>query len=287
MSWDYLTLQVLNGLSFGALLFVLASGFTLIFGLMGIVNLAHGAFYLLGGNIAITVAVATGSFVLAIVAAVVITGFIGLVSERFLLRPIRGNEMLEVLVTVGLMFVLADISLAVFGGNPRSLQVPSFLSRPITMGALVYPKYRLVLVALALVIGVGLYLLQRFSRVGAIIRAGVDDRETVGLIGINISRVFMWLFVFGACLAALSGVAAAGILTMTPGADTNILLYALVVVIVGGLGSIEGAAVGSIVIGLIDSFSRIWIPEFSYFAVFAPMAIILMVRPRGLLGRRA
>jgi branched-chain amino acid transport system permease protein len=195
--------------------------------------------------------------------------------------------MLEVLVTVGLMFVLADISLAVFGGNPRSLQVPSFLSGPITMGALVYPKYRLVLVALALVIGVGLYLMQRFSRVGAIIRAGVDDRETVGLIGINISRVFMWLFVFGACLAALSGVAAAGILTMTPGADTNILLYALVVVIVGGLGSIEGAAVGSIVIGLIDSFSRIWIPEFSYFAVFAPMAIILMVRPRGLLGRRA
>jgi branched-chain amino acid transport system permease protein len=287
MSWDYLTLQVLNGLSFGALLFVLASGFTLIFGLMGIVNLAHGAFYLLGGNIAITVAVATGSFVLAIVAAVVITGFIGLVTERFLLRPIRGNEMLEVLVTVGLMFVLADISLAVFGGNPRSLQVPSFLSGPITMGALVYPKYRLVLVALALVIGVGLYLMQRFSRVGAIIRAGVDDREPVGLIGINISRVFMWLFVFGACLAALSGVAAAGILTMTPGADTNILLYALVVVIVGGLGSIEGAAVGSIVIGLIDSFSRIWIPEFSYFAVFAPMAIILMVRPRGLLGRRA
>ncbi len=287
MSWDYLTIQVLNGLSFGALLFVLASGFTLIFGLMGIVNLAHGAFYLLGGNIAITVAVATGSFVLAIVAAVVITGFVGLVSERFLLRPIRGNEMLEVLVTVGLMFVLADVSLAVFGGNPRSLQVPSFLSGPFTMGPLVYPKYRLVLVALAIVIGVGLYLMQRYTRVGAIIRAGVDDRETVGLVGINISRVFMWLFVFGACLAALSGVAGAGILTMTPGADTNILLYALVVVIVGGLGSIEGAAVGSIVIGLIDSFSRVWIPEFSYFAVFAPMAIILMVRPRGLLGRRA
>ncbi len=287
MSWDYLAIQVLNGLSFGALLFVLASGFTLIFGLMGIVNLAHGAFYLLGGNIAITVAVATGSFVLAIVAAVVITGFVGLISERFLLRPIRGNEMLEVLVTVGLMFVLADVSLAVFGGNPRSLQVPSFLSGPFTIGPLVYPKYRLVLVALAVVIGVGLYLMQRYTRVGAIIRAGVDDRETVGLIGINISKVFMWLFVFGACLAALSGVAAAGILTMTPGADTNSLLYALVVVIVGGLGSIEGAAVGSIVIGLIDSFSRIWIPEFSYFAVFAPMAIILMVRPRGLLGRRA
>lgn len=287
MSWDYLTLQVLNGLSFGALLFVLASGFTLIFGLMGIVNLAHGAFYLLGGNIAITVALSTGSFVLAIVAAVVITGIVGLVAERFLLRPIRGNEMLEVLVTVGLAFVIADLSLSIFGGNPRSLQVPSFLSGPVTMGALVYPKYRLVLVALAIVIGVGLYLMQRYSRVGAIIRAGVDDRETVGLIGINISRVFMWLFVFGACLAALSGVAAAGILTMTPGADTDILLYALVVVIVGGLGSIEGAAVGSVVIGLIDSFSRVWIPEFSYFAVFAPMAIILMVRPRGLLGRRA
>lgn len=287
MTWDYLALQILNGLSFGALLFVLASGFTLIFGLMGIVNLAHGAFYLLGGNIAITIALATGSFLLAILGAVVITGAVGLVTERFLLRPIRGDEMLEVLVTVGLAFVIADISLAIFGGNPRSLNVPAALSGPISLGPLVYPKYRLVLVVVAIVIGLGLYLMQRFTRIGAIIRAGVDDRETVGLVGINIGRVFMWLFVFGACLAALSGVAAAGILTMRPGADTDILLYALVVVIVGGLGSIEGAAIGSIVIGLIDSFSRIWIPEFSYFAVFAPMALILMVRPRGLLGRRS
>ncbi|HET8591820.1 MAG TPA: branched-chain amino acid ABC transporter permease [Nakamurella sp.] len=285
MSWDYLAVQVLNGLSFGALLFVLASGFTLIFGLMRIVNLAHGAYYLLGGNIAISVNLATGSYVLAIVVAVVATGVVGLLSERLLLRPVRGNEMLEVLVTVGLAFVIADLSLAVFGGNPRSLKVPAGLSGPLEMGPVVYPKYRLILVALAVLVGVGLYLMQRHSRIGAIIRAGVDDRETVGLLGINIGRVFMWLFVFGACLAALAGVAGAGILTMRPGADTDILLYALVVVIVGGLGSIQGAAVGSVVIGLIDSFSRVWIPEFSYFAVFAPMALILMLRPRGLLGR--
>ncbi|HSE54171.1 MAG TPA: branched-chain amino acid ABC transporter permease [Nocardioidaceae bacterium] len=287
MSWDYLGVQVLNGLSFGALLFLLASGFTLIFGLMRIVNLAHGAFYLLGGHVAITVTALTGHILIGLVAAVVVTGVGGLVSERLLLRQVRGDEMLEVLVTVGLAFVIADVCLAIFGGNPRSLALPASLSGQLTLGPLTYPRYRLVLVVLAVAVGVALYLMQRYSRVGAVIRAGVDDRETVELLGINIGRVFTWLFVFGAGLAGLAGVAASGVLTMRPGADTDILLFALVVVIVGGLGSIEGAAVGSIVIGLIDSFSRLWIPEFSYFAVFAPMALILVLRPRGLLGRAA
>jgi branched-chain amino acid transport system permease protein len=285
MSLGYLSTQVLNGLSFGALLFLLASGFTLVFGLMRIVNLAHGAFYLLGGNVAISVTAATGSYLAGLVSAVVVTALVGLVSERLLLRPVRNNELLEVLVTVGLAFVIADLCLWAFGGNPRSVPVPDFLTGSVSMGSVTFPKYRLALVLVAVAIAVGLKLVQSRTRIGTVIRAGVDDRETVSSLGIDIERVFTLLFVFGAALAGLAGVAAAGILTMRPGADTEILLFALVVVIIGGLGSIEGAALGSVLIGLVDAFSRLWLPELSYFAVFAPMALILVIRPQGLLGK--
>ena len=285
MSLGYLSIQALNGLSFGALLFLLASGFTLIFGLMRIVNLAHGAFYLLGGHVAISVAEASGSYWLGVVVAVLAVAAVGLVSERLLLRPVRNNELLEVLVTVGLAFVIADLSLWAFGGNPRSLDVPGFLSGHLSLGSVTFPRYRLALVVVAVVVAVGLKLVQARTRIGTVIRAGVDDREMVTSLGINIGRVFTILFVFGSALAGFAGVAAAGILTMRPGADTDILLFALVVVIIGGLGSIEGAALASVVIGLVDTFSRLWLPEFSYFAVFAPMALVLVVRPQGLMGR--
>jgi branched-chain amino acid transport system permease protein len=279
--------QTLNGLSFGALLFLLASGFTLVFGLMRIVNLAHGALYLLGGHTAISVTSWSGSYVLGVASAIVVCGVGGLAAERALLRPIRSNELLEVLVTVGLAFVVANVCLLVFGGNPRSIDLPAALTGKVVLGDLTYPRYRLVLVVLAVVVGVALYLVQRYSRLGAVIRAGVDDREMVSALGVNINRVFTGMFVVGSCLAGLAGAAAAGILTMRPGADTDILLFALVVVIVGGLGSIEGAAIGSVVIGMVDSFAKLWIPELSYFAVFAPMALILILRPQGLVGRAA
>jgi branched-chain amino acid transport system permease protein len=198
---------------------------------------------------------------------------------------VRNNELLEVLVTVGLAFVIADLSLWAFGGNPRSLGVPDFMTGHLSLGSVTFPKYRLALVLLAVAVAIGLKLVQSRTRIGMVIRAGVDDREMVGSLGINVERVFTMLFVFGAALAGLAGVAAAGILTMRPGADTDILLFALVVVIIGGLGSIEGAALGSVLIGLVDAFSRLWLPDFSYFAVFAPMALILVLRPQGLLGR--
>ena len=236
MSLDELLLQALNGLSFGALLFVLASGFTLVFGLMQIVNLAHGAFYLVGGY-------------------------------------------------VGIALVVADTCLAVFGGNPRSVQVPSALSGSVQLGAITYPTYRLFVLALAVVLGVALYVIQHRTRLGALIRAGVDDREIAESLGINVPRVFTAMFVFGAALAGLAGVVAAGLLTLRPGADTDILLFALVVVVVGGLGSLQGAAVGSALIGLVDALSKAWVPELSSFAVFAPMAIVLMFRPAGLFRR--
>jgi branched-chain amino acid transport system permease protein len=285
MAFDELVLQVLNGASFGALLFLLASGFTLVFGLMRIVNLAHGAFYLVGGYIGIVTFGATRSFLLAVGAGVAAAAVIGLVSERFLLRRVRGQELPEVLLTVGIALVIADACLAVFGGNPRSLSVSSFLPGSVQLGGLAYPTYRLVVLGLAVAVGGVLYLVQYRTRFGALIRAGVDDREIAEAMGINVPRVFTAMFVFGAALAGLAGVAAAGLLTMRPGADTDILLFALVVVVVGGLGSLEGAAVGSLLIGLIDAFSKTWIPELSYFAVFAPMAIVLVLRPAGLFGR--
>jgi branched-chain amino acid transport system permease protein len=282
---EFLVLQGLNGLTFAALLFLVASGFTLVFGVMRIVNLAHGAFYLLGGAVGISVAAATGSWVAGVVVAGLSVGAVGLLSDRLLLRRVRGRELPEVLLTVGIALVIADLVLAVFGGNPRSAQPPAQLLGAATLGPLTYPTYRLFVIAFAVAVGVLLQLLHHRTRIGAVLRAGVDDREMVAAIGIDVDRVFALMFVVGAVLAGVAGMIAAGLLTIRPGADTDILLFALVVVIVGGLGSVTGAAVGSVLIGLIDAFSRVWLPELSSFAVFAPMAIILVVRPSGLFGR--
>jgi branched-chain amino acid transport system permease protein len=285
MSFDELLLQALNGLSFGALLFVLASGFTLVFGLMHIVNLAHGAFYLVGGYLGVVAYTATGSFPAAVLAGAATAAVIGLASERLLLRRVRGRELPEVLLTVGIALVVADACLAAFGGNPRSIPVPAALSGSVRLGGLTYPAYRLFVLGLAVAVGALLYVVQHRTRLGALIRAGVDDREVAESLGIDVPRMFTTMFVLGAALAGLAGVVAAGLLTLRPGADTDILLFALVVVVVGGLGSLQGAAVGSALIGLVDAFSKVWVPELSYFAVFAPMAIVLMVRPAGLFGR--
>jgi branched-chain amino acid transport system permease protein len=209
----------------------------------------------------------------------------GLASERLLLRRVRGQELPEVLLTVGIALIIADGCLAVFGGNPRSIPIPTPLAGSVRLGSYAYPAYRLFVVALAVTVGVALYLVQHRTRLGALIRAGVDDREIAGAMGIDVPRVFTAMFVFGGALAGLAGVVAAGLLTLRPGADTDILLFALVVVVIGGLGSLQGAAVGSVLIGLVDAFSKVWVPELSYFAVFAPMAIILMFRPAGLFAR--
>ena len=286
MSPDFFLVQTLNGLSFGGLLFLLASGFTLVFGLMRIVNLAHGAFYLVGGYVGLTVILATGSFWLAIVAGAVAIAVLGGFVERVLLRRIRGQELSEVLLTIGVAFVLGDLSLAVWGGDPIRLPVPDFLSGSADLGFVSYPRFRLFVAVLGVAVGVALWFVQNRTRVGAIVRAGVDDREMVAALGINIRRVFTGVFIFGAFLAGLSGVVGGAFLAVIPGADVEILLFALVVVILGGLGSLPGAAVGSILVGLIDSFARALVPELSFFTLFAPMAVVLVLRPHGLLGRR-
>jgi branched-chain amino acid transport system permease protein len=285
MSIKSFWLQSLNGLSFGAVLFFLASGFTLIFGLMRITNLAHGGFYLVGGYMGFSVMNWTGNFALALFAAALGITVVGLFTERVLLRPIRGLEKPEVLLTIGLTFVLGDLSLAVWGGDPTPVPVPGFLQGPLRIGDFAYPRYRLFVIACAIVVATVLFYIERRTRLGAIVRAGVDDRETVAALGINIKAVFTGVFMFGAFLAGFAGVIGGGFLTLLPGQDFEILLFGLVVVILGGLGSLPGAVLGAVMVGLIDSFAKALVPELSFFTLFAPMALVLVLRPQGLLGK--
>ncbi len=285
MSW---ALQALNGISMGALLFLMASGFTLSFGLARVVNLAHGAFYLLGGYLGLSVLRATGSFWLALLAGGAGIVVVGSLSERFLIRLTLRNELAQVLLTVGVAYVLADACLFVWGGNPLRIPPPAFARGPIDLpGGLVYPRYRFLLIFLGVVVAGLLWLFYSRTLLGAIVRAGVDDREMVSAMGINIDRLFALVFALAAFLAGLSGVAGGAFLTLYPGAEWDILVLALVVVIVGGLGSLEGAMVGSLIVGLVDAYGRWLLPEFSYFMVFGPMALLLLFRPTGLFGREA
>ncbi len=283
----FLAQQVLNGLSFGALLFLLASGLTLVFGLMRIVNMAHGAFYLLGGYMGVVVATLTGNLLLAVLVSVIVVGVTALFVELVLLRFVRGQEMPEVLLTIGVSFVVADLCLAVFGGDPQNLPTTVKIPGALMIGDFVYPWYRIFVIGLALVIGIALALVQYRTRVGAIVRAGVDDREIITAMGVNIKWVFTGMFVVGAALAAIGGTVGAGVQSILPGVQNEVLLYALVVIIIGGLGSIPGAAIGSILIGLIDAFAKAWIPELAYFTIFLPMALVLVLRPTGLFGKAA
>ncbi|MFF2632649.1 branched-chain amino acid ABC transporter permease [Microbacterium sp. NPDC058021] len=283
----FLAQQVLNGLSFGALLFLLASGLTLVFGLMRIVNMAHGAFYMLGGYIGVVIATLTGNLLIAVIAAIVAVGVTAFLVEVVLLRFVRGQEMPEVLLTIGVSFVIADLCLAFFGGDPQNLPNSVRIPGALAVGDLVYPWYRIFVIGLAVAIGVALALVQSRTRVGAIVRAGVDDREIISAMGVNIRWVFTGMFVVGAALAAIGGTIGAGMQSILPGVQNEVLLYALVVIIIGGLGSVPGAAVGSVLIGLIDAFAKAWIPELAYFTIFLPMALVLVFRPTGLFGKAA
>jgi branched-chain amino acid transport system permease protein len=280
--------QLLNGLSFGALLFLIASGFTLVFGLMRISNLAHGAFYLVGAYVAVVTVAATQNFWVGILTGALAAAVLGLGIERGLLRRVRGQEMPEVLLTVGVSFVIADLVLWIFGGDPKSITSGAGApSGALVVGDFAYPQYRLFIIGVTVVIGTALFLAQKYSTFGAVVRAGVDNREAASALGINIDRVFTWVFVIGAALAGIAGAIGSGLLSLRPTSGTEMLLYAMVVVIVGGLGSITGAAVGAVLIGLIDAFTKVLLPEFAYFTIFAPMALILVFRPRGLFGRAA
>jgi branched-chain amino acid transport system permease protein len=282
---DFWIIQTFNGLSYGALLFLLASGLSLIFGVMRIVNLAHGSYFMLGGYVGLTVALQTRSFVLALLGGAVAIALIGVGMERLFLRRLKGQTLGQVLMTVGFALIFQDLALLIWGGDPYSIPVPRALTGSFTVGGVVFSAYRLFLIALAATIALTLWLLLDRTRVGALVRAAVDDAEMAQGVGIRVPTVSMGVFALGAFLAALGGVIGGGFLGVYPGLDFEILPYAFVVVIVGGLGSLPGAMVGSVLVGLLDNFGKALFPELAYFTLFAPMALILALRPTGLFGR--
>jgi len=285
VSAEFWITQTFNGISYGALLFLLASGLSLIFGVMRIVNLAHGSYFMLGGYVGLSVVWRTGSFLAALVAGAVAIALIGIGMERLFLRRLPGQTLGQVLMTVGFALMFQDVALLVWGGDPYTIPVPAALQGIVTAGTLRFPAYRIFIIFVAVLVGAGLWVVLDRTRVGAMIRAAVDDREMAQGVGIHVPVVSLGVFALGAALAALGGVIGGGFLGVYPGADFEVLPYAFVVVIVGGLGSLPGAMVGSLLVGLLDNFGKALFPELSYFTLFAPMALILALRPTGLFGR--
>jgi len=282
-----LAFNALNGVTFAALLFVVASGFTLVFGLMRIVNLAHGAFYLAGGYIGLTVATRTGSFLAGAAVAAAAIAAVGFLTDTCLLRFVKGYELRQVLLALGVALVLNDVALIVWGGDTFTVPVPRALQGPLQLGSITYPRYRLFVLAVGLVIFAGLWLLLHRTRLGAWIRAGVDDLEMVDAMGVDIKRVFVYTFMCGCALAGLGGTLGGAFLSLYPSADVEILVFSLAVVIIGGRGSLVGAGVGSLLVGMLATFGQVWFPELAYFVIFGPMAVLLAFRPLGLFGRAA
>ena len=285
MQWQFWIIQTLNSVAFGGLLFLLSSGFSLIFGLMRIPNLAHGAFFMLGAYFGYTLLRLNLHFWLAAIAGGLGVGLLGILMERFILRRLAGNEQGQVLVTLGVSFIIADICLLVWTGDPMPLPAPQSLRPPLRVAGFAFPTYRLVVLAIALVAALALYLLMERTRLGAMIRAGVDDMEMARGVGIPVSRLFTTVFLLGATLAGIGGVLGGPILNAYPGLDNDMLPLALIVVILGGAGSLLGAFVGSFIVGFIYNFGIALVPDLAYFVLFLPMVLVLVFLPQGLFGR--
>jgi branched-chain amino acid transport system permease protein len=280
---------LLNGLTLASLYFVVASGFTLVFGLMRNVNLAHGSLYLLGGYVGYVVAEHTGWWVLALAAGFLTAAVLGLLLQVVILRHMQRQELRQTMVTIGISIIIADLLLWAFTGEVHQMQAPEWLRGPIRGLPIVnaYSAYRLSLLAFGIVIGVALWLFLNRTRVGMMIRAGVDDRQMLAAAGVNVGLVFAITFAIGAGLAGLGGVIGAVELSMVPGEDTRLLLASLIVVIVGGMGSVVGAAIGAVILGLAETFGLAYAPTYSVVFTFVILVVVLAFRPRGLMGRAA
>lgn len=285
MGASYWLLQIFDGLSYGALLFLLGSGLSLIFGVMRIVNLAHGSYFLLGSYVALTVIWTTGSWLLAIPAAALAIALLGILMERIFLRRLGFDPLRQVVLTFGFALLFQQAALDIWGGDNLDITPPAALTGSIVVGALHLPLYRIFMIAVAIAIGLALWLVLERTRAGAVVRATVDDAEMARGVGIDTSRVAMLIFGLGALLAGLGGVIGGAFLGVYPGLDTQILPIAFAVVIIGGMGSLAGAAVGAVVVGLADNFGKAMFPELSYFTLYAPMVLLLAVKPTGLFGR--
>jgi branched-chain amino acid transport system permease protein len=283
---SFWALQLLNGLSFGMLLFLLAAGLSLIHGLMRILNLAHGSYYVLGAYVALSVVHVTENLAVATLAGVAVVTALGVAMERVFLRRVPHDELPQALLTFGFLLIFGDIALWTWGGTPQSLPKPEMLAASVRLGPVMFPSYRLFVLVVGAAVGITLWLLQERTKLGAMVRAAVDDAEIARATGINVSRLNTGVFAVGAALAALGGIMAGPVLGVYPGADFEVLLLAFVVVIIGGLGSLKGAFVGGLLVGCLDNFGKALFPEFALFTIFAPMALILAVRPTGLFGLR-
>jgi branched-subunit amino acid ABC-type transport system permease component len=278
--------QALNGLSFGALLFILASGLSLVFGMMDVVNLAHGAFYMLGAYVALSVVQFTGSFWVAMLAAPLALALLGLVLEPLLLRRLRGRHLDQVLLTIGVSLVIVDVIGLAWGREVRSLSAPPGLDGSVTLIGGVYPVYRLFVIGFGVALAAAMAVVYRRTKIGMLIRAGVEDAEMLAALGVNTNRLFASTFATGAALAGLAGVIAAPVFGVQPGMDTDPgLLYSLVVVVVGGLGTLSGAIAGSLLVGPADTFGKVLFQEVALAVIFAIVALVLLLKPTGLLGR--
>ena len=283
---QFWVIQTLNSLALGGLLFLLAAGFSLIFGLMRIANLTHGAYYMLGAYIGVSILkVIPNLWVAALLGGLVVAVFGGLV-ERFILRKLAGNELGQVLVTLGFAYIIADFCLVMWGGDPIPVPTPESLESPIEIAGFMFPAYRLAVVVIALATGVGLYLLMERTRLGAMIRAGVDDMQMARAVGIPVSHLFTIVFCLGSALAGAGGILGGPIMSAYPGLDFDMLPLALIVVILGGVGSLIGAFVGSFIIGFVYTFGIALFPQFAYVILFLPMIVVIAFRPRGLFGRQ-
>ncbi|MBC8085655.1 MAG: branched-chain amino acid ABC transporter permease [Phycisphaerae bacterium] len=280
---------VLNGLTLASLYFIVASGFTLVFGLMRNVNLAHGSLYLLGGYVGFIVAEKTGWWVLALAAGFFSAAIVGLLIQTVILRHMQGQDLRQTMVTIGLSILIADVLLWVFSAEVHQMEAPAWLKGPLRGIPIInaYSAYRMSLLVLGVTIGIALWLFLNRTRVGMMIRAGVDDRAMLAASGVNVNLVFAITFAIGAGLAGLGGVIGAVELSMVPGEDTRFLLASLIVVIVGGMGSVAGAAIGAAMLGLAETFGLAYAPTYSVVFTFVILVAVLAFRPRGLMGRPA
>ena len=290
--WDnerLFVVTLLNGLTLASLYFIVAAGFTLVFGLMRNVNLAHGSLYLLGGYLGFFVAQYTGWFVIALAAGFVGAALVGLLMQVTVFRFMPGEDLRQTMVTIALSIVIADLLIWGIGAQVHQLDAPSWLAGPLRDIPLIkaYSKYRLTLLPIGIAIGVALWLFLNRTRVGMMIRAGVDDRAMLSASGVNVNLLFAITFAIGAGLAGLGGVIGAVELSLVPGEDVRLLLASLIVVIVGGMGSVVGAAVGAIILGVAETYGLAYAPTYSVVFTFVILVLVLAFRPRGILGRPA
>ena len=279
---------LLNGLTLASLYFLVASGFTLVFGLMRNVNLAHGSLYLLGAYVGWVVGEHTGSWLLAVAAGFVSAAVLGLLMQLLVFRFMEGQDLRQTLVTIGLSIVFADLMLWGFGGEIYTFDPPTWIYGWTVLPVVdKFPTYRLFVLLVAIVIGIGLWTFLAKTRVGMMIRAGVDDRAMLAASGVNVQLVFALTFAIGAGLAGLAGVVGGTALSISPGEDTRYLLASLVVVIVGGMGSVVGASIGALLIGLAEQFGQAYAPTYSVVFTFVIMVVALAFRPRGIMGSTA